>query len=129
MVMIYFSGTGNSKCISKLFCKYMDTKCYSIEENIDFSKLIKSEEVLGFCYPIYGSRVPRIMREFVTKYIELCISICPMKNLEYENGHIIHKNNCTICYRCINKCPQKAIALFFKNKVKRQYIGINTKNE
>jgi len=68
MVMFYFSGTGNSKYIAELFCQKMDATCCSIEADIHFGALIKSAETIGFCYPIYGSRIPRIMREFVTKY-------------------------------------------------------------
>jgi ferredoxin len=73
--MLYFSGTGNSKYIAELFCRNMNTQtsfteCRSIEEKIDFGQLILSHEIIGFCYPIYGSRVPRIMREFIQKYIE-----------------------------------------------------------
>ena len=70
MVMIYFSGTGNSKYIAELFCKQMNAVCHSIEDKIDFDALINSEEVIGFCYPVYGSRVPRIMREFVKRHME-----------------------------------------------------------
>ena len=70
MIMIYFSGTGNSKYIAELFSLYMNIKCYSIEENIEFGQLISLEETICFCYPIYGSRVPRIMREFAKKYID-----------------------------------------------------------
>lgn len=69
MVLFYFSGTGNSKYIAELFCQKMGAKCYSIEETIDVGKLINSEEVIGFCYPIYGSRVPRNMRGFIQKYL------------------------------------------------------------
>ena len=81
MLMLYFSGTGNSKYIAERFCNVMNTHlpqtasagllahCCSIEEKIDFEQLIFSHETIGFCYPIYGSRVPRIMREFVRKYI------------------------------------------------------------
>ena len=68
MVMLYFSGTGNSKYIAELFCRYMNIKCYSIENNIDFCQLLTAAEIIGFCYPIYGSRVPRIMREFVERH-------------------------------------------------------------
>ena len=81
MLMLYFSGTGNSKYIAELFCNVMNThlpqsasadlpaQCRSIEEKLDFEQLISSHETIGFCYPIYGSRVPRVMREFVIKYI------------------------------------------------------------
>ena len=249
MILLYFSGTGNSKFIAELFCKFYNAKCYSIEDNIDFGHLIASEEYIGFCYPVYGSRVPRIMREFAQKYIEflknkkiiifctqlifsgdgarvftdifpknyfnviyaehffmpnnvcnlfilplesetkikkykinaeqkmklvcnnisngiikkrgfnifsrmlglfqglfmpmieqksmnsvkitkdcnrccLCVSSCPMKNLEYKNESIVQNSNCTICYRCINLCPQKAITVFFREKVKVQYKGL-----
>jgi len=227
----------------------MDSACHSIEEKIDFDRLINSEEIIGFCYPVYGSRVPRIMREFVKKHLEvlknknviifctqlifsgdgaraftdmfphnyiqviyaehffmpnnicnffllplanerkinsykinaeqkmqiicrnikngiikkrgfnyisrllgltqgifmpkiekkamdsviinnkcikcrLCVQICPMNNLEYNNEKITHKSNCTLCYRCINMCPQKAITVFLHGKVKKQYKGL-----
>jgi len=70
MIMIYFSGTGNSKYIAELFGQKLHISCYSIEDDVDFSKLILSEEIIAFCYPIYGSRVPRIMREFVSKHAQ-----------------------------------------------------------
>ena len=69
MVMFYFSGTGNSKYIAEFFCQNMKALCYSIENEVDFSQLITSEDIIGFCYPIYGSRVPRIMRQFVQKFL------------------------------------------------------------
>ena len=70
MTMFYFSGTGNSKYIAESFCKIMGAECHSIEENTDFRQLIESTKIIGFCYPIYFSRVPRIMREFANKYME-----------------------------------------------------------
>jgi len=70
MVMIYFSGTGNSKYVAELFCRKSNAPCYSIENDVDFSQLILSEEIIAFCYPIYGSRVPRIMREFVSVHAQ-----------------------------------------------------------
>ena len=54
----------------------------------------------------------------------ICVKNCPTYNLEYKNGIIIQKSNCTICYRCMNRCPKKAITLFFRKKIKKQYKGI-----
>lgn len=68
MLMLYFSGTGNSKYIAQRFCEKMNAVCHSIEETVDFSALITADNTIAFCYPIYGSCVPRIMREFVTQY-------------------------------------------------------------
>jgi ferredoxin len=68
MIIFYFSGTGNSRYIAEIFAKNMECACHSIEEEIDFVELIKPAETVAFSYPIYMSRVPRIMREFVQKY-------------------------------------------------------------
>ena len=68
MVMFYFSGTGNSKYVAELFAGEMGAKCHSIEESIDFETLIDTNEVIAFSYPVYMSRVPRIMRKFVERH-------------------------------------------------------------
>lgn len=68
MVMIYFSGTGNSRYIAEQFAKRMHIKAYSIEQNVDFDTLLVNEDTIAVCYPIYGSCVPGIMRKFVEKY-------------------------------------------------------------
>lgn len=249
MILFYFSGTGNSKYISERFGKKMKVDCYSIEEQLDFKTLIEGNKIIGFCYPVYCSRVPRIMREFVAsiysqlkgkkivifctqlifsgdgaraftdlfepnyikvvyaehfnmpnnicnvpiipitndkrnrKYLAkaehklnnvcrnmrvgitkkrgfskgskvlglvqgvfsptfekgvlhsvqvdeectgcgLCVSICPMNNLELVVHQIKQKGKCIACYRCVNQCPSKAITVAFNNKVKKQYKGI-----
>jgi len=249
MIVFYFSATGNSKYVAELFCENMNAGCHSIEEDTDFSQLIIQNDIVGFCYPIYGSRVPRLMRDFVEKNIKLlenkkliifctqmgfsgdgarvltdlfprdyvnvvqaehflmptnvcnlsvlplagkkltqwylvitqkrtrkvcdnirsgiikkrgfnpisralgliqgtflpgierralskvwikkdcnqcglCVSLCPMNNLMLTNGTIVPQNNCMMCYRCINKCPQKAISVFLRGKVKTQYTGV-----
>ena len=68
MIILYFSGTGNSRFIAEQFAKRMNISAYSIEQNLDFGTLLSKEDTVAFCYPIYGSCVPRIMREFVSRY-------------------------------------------------------------
>jgi len=70
MLMLYFSATGNSRYIARLFSAKMKFASHSIEENTDFEKLINKSGIIAFCYPIYGSRVPRPMREFVSQHID-----------------------------------------------------------
>lgn len=48
----------------------MQIEAHSIEENIDFGKIFDKADTIAVCYPIYGSCVPLIMREFVKKYIQ-----------------------------------------------------------
>jgi len=69
MLTLYFSGTGNTKHIAELFSQKMNAACFSIESAADFSAEIKQHDMIAFCYPIYGSRAPRIMREFVCGHI------------------------------------------------------------
>jgi ferredoxin len=68
MLTLYFSGTGNTKYIAEHFSKMVQADCHSIEEEVDFQELIAGAGTITFCYPVYGSCVPLIMREFVAKY-------------------------------------------------------------
>ena len=246
ILTLYFSGTGNTKYIAKLLSKNMNAKCHSIEEDVDFAEAIKMNGTIAFCYPIYMSRVPRIMREFISQHMELlegkkiiiictqlalsgdgtrafvvlfpqnhveviytehffmpnnvsnmailpmasdksmkkyalrsqrkmhivcehikagkirkrgfslfsrflglfqgmfmgtmevranktvkvanictqcgiCVAVCPMDNLALDSASVTHKQNCTMCYRCINKCPHGTITVFWHGKVKERY--------
>ena len=49
MVVIYFSGTGNSRYVAELFCNEYDegAKAFSIEDD-DITQVVKNEEMLVF---------------------------------------------------------------------------------
>ena len=68
MLTLYFSGTGNSKYVAELFAADMGGDCFSIEETLDFSSLIAAADTVAFVYPVYASRVPRILKEFVQRH-------------------------------------------------------------
>jgi len=248
MLTLYFSGTGNTAYLAQVFSERMSAKCLSIEADIDFPTEIVPQDTIAFLYPIYGSRPPRIMREFVARHAEalqgkraiiftsqvlfsgdgarslldslppdhmeiiyaahflmpnnvsnlwplyrqpseqrleryrlralqklelactdiqaghvkkqgfsgfsrflgkaqgpawlkvgeiamgrslkvrksctacdLCVTICPMQNLENRDGKIVSQNKCIVCYRCVNRCPARAITLFIHQKPKWQY--------
>lgn len=44
----------------------------------------------------------------------LCEKLCPMNNIFMCDGKPVSGNRCTMCYRCICQCPQKAITLLGK---------------
>lgn len=50
----------------------------------------------------------------------ICAQQCPMHNLSIKDGKAVPSGKCTACYRCINKCPKKAITLL-GDKVSEQY--------
>jgi len=70
MLTLYFSGTGNSRYVAELFASEMDAACHSIEHDIDFASLIAESDTTAFVYPVYMSRVPRILREFVVRHMD-----------------------------------------------------------
>ncbi len=70
VLTLYFSGTGNSKYVAELFAARMGGGSHSIEEKADFGGLIQTADAVAFVYPVYASRVPRIMREFAKAHAE-----------------------------------------------------------
>jgi len=70
MLALYFSGTGNTKYIAQLFGEKLGARCLSTEAQVDFPAELATHDTIAFCYPIYGSRVPLIMREFVGRHVE-----------------------------------------------------------
>lgn len=52
----------------------------------------------------------------------VCVKLCPMKNLNISHNKAKAEGNCTMCYRCINKCPQQAITLLGKNVIEQGTI-------
>lgn len=49
----------------------------------------------------------------------LCSKEYPMKNIKMKENRAVPGKRCTMCYRCISLCPQKAITLLGK-KVQEQ---------
>ncbi|MDD4772914.1 MAG: hypothetical protein PHZ09_04840 [Eubacteriales bacterium] len=56
ILILYFSGTGNSRYIAELFAAGMNARCHSIEEAEDFDALIVLHPVLPVrqCLPPTG---------------------------------------------------------------------------
>jgi len=48
-----------------------------------------------------------------------CEKLCPMGNISVQNQKADSGSKCTMCYRCINNCPQKAITLLGKEIIKQ----------
>ena len=52
---------------------------------------------------------------------EVCVKVCPVNNLKLENKIIGHHNDCIGCYRCVNKCSERAISVMLNRAPKWQY--------
>lgn len=247
MLVLFFSGTGNSAYIAQNFAQKMQAACHSIEDEVDFTALLAQEKTIALCFPVYGSCVPRIMQDFIARYFSalrgknfiifctqmvfsgdgakalarllprrgktvlyaehfsmpnnisnfklfpireaerarklaaadkklnevcadiqqgiikrrgwglaagllgmlqntywpavekqkrgsfhadgrcnncgLCVKLCPVQNLTLTPNGPQQQNNCILCYRCVNACPQKAISVLLNAKPKAQYKG------
>lgn len=253
MLMLYFSGTGNSKYIAESFGRRMAAECRSIEEKADFPALLAAHRAIGFCYPAYRSGVPRPVREFAGRFQEnlrgkklilfctqalfsgdgalaftdlfpedwcevvyaehfrmpgnlcnvfpawmfsarsaasrvkraeerlawvcrelaegkthlrgargpgrsigvlrrrallaeehraaervtvkesctgcgVCVRNCPAGNFAIAEGRAEPGGSCMLCYRCVNRCPEKAIRVVYRRPVAKQYGGIAAEN-
>jgi len=55
------------------------------------------------------------------KLCGLCTEICPTGNFSIRRGKVVHHNNCTQCYRCVNNCPSRAITVMIHKRPTWQY--------
>lgn len=52
----------------------------------------------------------------------LCEKLCPMGNIKLKASVAVPRDMCTMCYRCVNRCPKQAITLLGKSVIKQYDI-------
>ena len=57
-----------------------------------------------------------------------CPKSCPMQNIKIEHGKAKFGERCTICYRCVNKCRQKAITILGRAKNLEKSVAAELKD-
>ena len=68
-MVLYFSGTGNSRYVAKKIAEDSGDELVSIGQKLksgDFSE-IRSEKPLVFVGPVYAGRLPRVMDDYIRK--------------------------------------------------------------
>jgi len=50
----------------------------------------------------------------------ICEKICPMSNIKIINGRAESGDKCTLCYRCANRCPKKALTILGR-QIRKQH--------
>lgn len=53
----------------------------------------------------------------------LCVKLCPSHHLTLLDHQLVMGETCYLCYRCINHCPEKALHVAKRTRVKRPYLG------
>jgi Pyruvate/2-oxoacid:ferredoxin oxidoreductase delta subunit/flavodoxin len=64
MIVIYFSGTGNTKHLSELLASQLSCSVVSIEDPTVIEKTTQVDELI-FAFPVYASNTPRIVKDFI----------------------------------------------------------------
>ena len=57
-----------------------------------------------------------IIRKYEEKDLQQMID---MKNITIKDQKAVSSDRCTMCYRCINKCPKQALTLLGKKVVEQ----------
>ncbi len=94
MVVFYFSGTGNTRYLAKKFGQIIKCDVYSIEEKVNFKKLIKDNDTIALCYPIHFSTAPILFKSFLKHYKKdfvgkKIISLCSQQFFSGDGGRSI----------------------------------------
>ena len=83
----------------------MSCDCYSIEEEHSFSKMLVENDVIAVFYPIYGSCVPKIMRDFVDRHkvhfaYKKLIIVCTQMMFSGDGAKAFHRllPDCEVLY-------------------------------
>lgn len=84
MVVIYFSGTGNSRFAANYFAKSMECDCYSIEQELDFDAIMASNHTLAF-FILYTVQV------IYARHLNMPNNICNLSFLPVKNHPDIDK--------------------------------------
>lgn len=51
-----------------------------------------------------------------------CVCFCPMKNLSLSENRAKAAGRCTLCYRCVNRCPKQAIRILGRRVIVQHSI-------
>ncbi len=123
------NGDENNKIVKKME-KKLDKTC----KNILNGKVVKRgfnkiSKKLGESQSVGFKKIEdKMLASFKTNencnVCSLCTQICSMNNLEIIDNKVVHKNQCTACMRCVNKCPKKAISVLGFKQPGVQYKGI-----
>lgn len=54
---------------------------------------------------------------------KICMKVCPVKNIKFDNDKPLFQNHCEQCMACIQYCPQKAVNYKKKTQKRRRYTN------
>ena len=64
-MMLYFSGTGNSRYIAEVINSVIEDKLVSINECLKNNLIVSLEQQYIIVCPTYAWRIPRVVEQFI----------------------------------------------------------------
>ncbi len=66
-MVLYFSGTGNSRYVAEKISEISDDKMISINQRLKYNDYspVESDRPLVFVGPVYAGRLPRVMDAYI----------------------------------------------------------------
>lgn len=52
---------------------------------------------------------------------KICLKVCPVNNIEFQNNKPVWKNNCEQCLACLSWCPKESIDFGRKTEGRQRY--------
>ncbi|ABR55191.1 4Fe-4S ferredoxin iron-sulfur binding domain protein [Methanococcus vannielii SB] len=101
-------------------------KSIDASENNNFGMQLFKKIGYKVIYPFWKRNLSKFDKSFkVSKNCNLCGTcklVCPVRNIDIKDGHIIWKHGCQDCMACIQICNKKAISRWL-SKYNRQYFN------
>jgi ferredoxin len=137
----------NSKSLQKLteknyeeipklnkFIRKIETAFHLLQQGLKVEELLRSTPknpfgflITGILWLLYGLIEKKMICSYRTddtcNLCEICIQICPRKNIQIQDGRISFGDNCLLCLRCLNNCPQNSIQIGKITKGKARWHG------
>ncbi len=133
----YFSGTGNSFVVARDLSKKIHAKLIPVASIIDQNSIDTDADIIGFVFPIYDFKPPKLVIEFVkkleninSKYIfAVCTyGIAPLKVIKFFDQSIQSNGGKLSCGFAV-KMPHNGLgsSLFSQAQHERMYKDWETK--
>ncbi|MGN0634035.1 MAG: EFR1 family ferrodoxin [Oscillospiraceae bacterium] len=102
-MVLYFSGTGNSRHAAKVIAKASGDEMISINDRLKFHDYspVHSDKAFVFVGPVYGGRFPRVMEKYIetvtftgskNAYFAATCAQTPWNTVKYVNRLCEQKN-------------------------------------
>lgn len=87
----------------------------------------KPNQLMDKYYYWRAEKIPSMDKDFnvsdACNSCGLCVKVCPVKNIQLEQGKPVFNHQCEQCVACIQYCPQHAINYKDKTQNRRRYTN------